>query len=79
MLSFLTKPSKAFNLPYGSLEEGKLADIVLLDLNEEKEIDVKEFASKGTNTPFAGWKCKGWPVLTMVEGKVVWQNGGVKA
>ncbi|WP_019242378.1 MULTISPECIES: dihydroorotase [Bacillus] len=80
LLSFLTsKPSEAFKLPYGTLQEGKLADVVLLDLNEEKEIDVKEFASKGINTPFAGWNCKGWPVLTMVEGKVVWQKESIQA
>lgn len=79
LLGFLTnKPSEAFNLPFGSLEEGKAADIVLLDLQEEKEIDVNEFASKGKNTPFGGWKCKGWPVLTMVDGKVVWQKENVK-
>lgn len=80
LLSFLTnKPSEAFHLPFGTLEEGKVADIVLLDLQEEKEINVNEFASKGKNTPFGGWKCKGWPVLTMVEGKVVWQKENVKA
>lgn len=80
LLAFLTsKPSEAFKLPYGAIEEGKLADIVLLDINEEKAIDVNEFASKGKNTPFKGWNCKGWPVLTMVDGKVVWQKESVKA
>ncbi|MBD3106797.1 dihydroorotase [Bacillus sp. AGMB 02131] len=80
LLNFLTsKPSDAFKLPYGRIEEGKPADIVLIDLNEEKEIDVNEFASKGKNTPFAGWNCKGWPVLTMVDGKVVFQKETVKA
>lgn len=80
LLAFLTKkPSEAFKLPYGVIEEGSVADIVLLDLQEEKAIDVNEFASKGKNTPFGGWNCKGWPVLTMVEGEVVWQKGSVKA
>ena len=80
LLNFLTsKPSDAFKLPYGRIEEGKPADIVLIDLNEEKEIDVNEFASKGKNTPFAGWNCKGWPVLTIVDGKVVFQKETVKA
>ncbi|MGN1386366.1 MAG: dihydroorotase [Bacillus sp. (in: firmicutes)] len=80
LLNFLTsKPSDAFKLPYGRIEEGKPADIVLIDLNEEKEIDVNEFASKGKNTPFAGWNCKGWPVLTMVDGEVVFQKETVKA
>jgi len=80
LLSYLTsKPCDAFKLPYGKIEEGKQADIVLLDLKEEKVIDVNEFASKGKNTPFAGWKCKGWPVLTMVDGKVVFQKESIQA
>jgi len=80
LLQFLTKkPCESFNLPFGTIEEGKIADIVLLDLNEEKEIDVNEFASKGKNTPFAGWSCKGWPVLTIVEGKIAWKKESVKA
>ena len=79
-MQFLTnKPCESFNLPFGTIEEGKIADIVLLDLNEEKEIDVNEFASKGKNTPFAGWSCKGWPVLTIVEGKIAWKKESVKA
>ena len=80
LLSYLTsKPCDAFKLPYGRIEEGKQADIVLLDLKEEKVIDVNEFVSKGKNTPFAGWNCKGWPVLTMVDGKVVFQKERIQA
>ncbi|MGN1401735.1 MAG: dihydroorotase [Bacillus sp. (in: firmicutes)] len=74
-----SKPCEAFNLPYGVLEEGAAADIVLIDLHEERKIDPALFASKGRNTPFAGWNCKGWPVLTMVDGKIVWHKEMVGA
>ncbi len=37
------------------------------------------FLSKGKNTPFGGWNCKGWPVTTIVDGKVAWRKGRVKA
>lgn len=78
LISFLTiKPSEAFGLPYGRIEKGTSADIVLLDLQEEREIDPKEFLSKGKNTPFAGWKCKGWPVITIAQGKIAWEKGRV--
>lgn len=78
LLLFLTKkPAEAFDLPYGTIEAGAPADLVLLDLNEERAIDPKEFLSKGKNTPFSGWKCKGWPVMTIVEGKIVWEKGSV--
>ena len=49
-------------------------DITVIDLDREKVIDPKDFASKGRNTPFAGWKLKGWPVLTILNGKVTWQD-----
>lgn len=69
-----TKPADIFQLPYGSLTEGSLADITIIDLDTEKEINANEFASKGRNTPFNGWKVKGNPVLTMAGGKVVYQH-----
>jgi dihydroorotase len=78
LIMFLTKkPANAFNLPFGKIEEGALADLVLLDLNEERAINPEEFLSKGKNTPFGGWKCKGWPVMTLVNGQIVWEKGRV--
>jgi len=68
------KPAEIFGLPYGRLEEGAPADLTVIDLDEEKEIDPGTFASKGKNTPFAGWRCKGWPTLTMTAGKIVYQG-----
>lgn len=65
------KPAESFQLPYGRLEIGADADVTVIDLDTEKAIDPDSFASKGRNTPFAGWKCKGWPVLTMVAGRLV--------
>ena len=68
------KPAEIFGLPYGRLEESAPADLTVIDLDEEKEIDPGTFASKGKNTPFAGWRCKGWPTLTMTAGKIVYQG-----
>ncbi|UFJ41965.1 dihydroorotase [Brevibacillus humidisoli] len=68
------KPARLFGLPYGRLAEGEVADLVAIDLEKERAIDPDSFASKGRNTPFAGWKCKGWPMLTMVDGEVVWRQ-----
>jgi dihydroorotase len=66
------KPAELFGLPYGVLAEGKSADLTVIDLEKEQVIEPKNFRSKGKNTPFAGWKCKGWPILTIYQGKVVW-------
>ncbi|MFC7442353.1 dihydroorotase [Laceyella putida] len=68
------KPAEIFGLPYGELAEGKTADITVIDLENEREIDPATFKSKGRNTPFAGWKVKGWPVLTLLEGNITWQE-----
>ncbi|GED70679.1 dihydroorotase [Brevibacillus reuszeri] len=69
------KPAAAFGLPYGRLEVGAPADLTVIDLETDKTIDPTTFASKGTNTPFTGWACKGWPILTLVDGKIVHQEG----
>ncbi|WP_144700888.1 dihydroorotase [Fictibacillus phosphorivorans] len=68
------KPSESFNLPYGKLEEGSLADLTIIDLEKEEKINAKDFVSKGKNTPFDGWNCIGWPVATIFGGKLVYQR-----
>lgn len=76
LIDFLTvKPAEAFRLSSGRLAVGKPADITILDLETEQVIDPHTFVSKGKNTPFAGWPCQGWPVMTFVDGKPVWQKG----
>lgn len=73
--SLTIKPAETFDLPFGKIEVGAPADIVLLNLEEEHEINPAEFLSKGKNTPFAGWKCKGWPELTIAAGQIAWEKG----
>ena len=72
------KPAELFGLPWGELAVGKEADLTVLDLNQEKTIDANDFASKGKNTPFHGWKVKGWPILTMMNGNVTWKATDLK-
>lgn len=80
LVDYLTvKPADAFGLNYGVLEPGKEADIVIIDLENLEKIEPENFLSKGKNTPFAGWECKGWPVMTMVKGKIAWSKETVKA
>ncbi|WP_270181808.1 dihydroorotase [Alkalihalobacillus sp. CinArs1] len=76
LVDWLTiKPAGAFGLPHGTLKEGVAADITLIDLNKEEHIDPDTFVSKGRNTPFKGWKCKGWAAMTLVNGKKVFEKG----
>ncbi|GIO21899.1 dihydroorotase [Oceanobacillus sp. J11TS1] len=68
------KPAAVFGLPYGTLEEGAPADITIVDLEKTAKIDRYQFASKGKNTPFHGWEVTGFPVMTIVAGKVVFEE-----
>lgn len=56
----------------GSIEAGKLADIVIFDPNAEYVVDVNEFASKGRNTPYNGKMLKGRVLQTICGGRVVY-------
>ncbi|MFD1955166.1 dihydroorotase [Paenibacillus thailandensis] len=67
-------PAKVFRLAEGRLEEGAPADITIIDLDSERTVVPETFASKSKNTPFGGWKLQGWPVATVVNGKVVWSE-----
>lgn len=69
-----TKPAEIFDLPYGKIAVGSTADFTVIDLEKEQDINPEEFKSKGRNTPFTGWKAQGWPVMTVVEGKIVYQE-----
>ncbi|MEI3606703.1 dihydroorotase [Pseudogracilibacillus sp. SE30717A] len=68
------KPAEVFNLPYGRLEENRMADITVVDLEQQFTIDKQTFYSKGKNTPFDGWKVYGNPLLTIVSGKIVYKK-----
>ncbi len=75
LIDWMTKkPAEVFNLPFGTLAVGEEADLVLIDLNKEQEIDRTTFVSKGKNTPFDGWTCAGWPVKTIYGGEIVWED-----
>jgi dihydroorotase len=69
-----TAPAAVFGLEQGRLEPGAPADITIIDLETERAVDPEMFLSKSKNMPFGGWKLRGWPVLTMVGGSVVWQE-----
>ena len=62
----VTKPRERFALPLG-------ADFSVWDLDAEYEIDPSDFVSLGKATPFAGWKVQGKCLLTVCDGKIVYQ------
>ena len=70
---FVTNPNKVFGLPERKIEEGYVADITVLDIKTEREYTKEEILSKGKNSPYIGMKLKGFPILTICNGKIVWE------
>ena len=67
---FTDGPREVLGLKPLHLEEGAEASLVLLD-PKEAPVEPARFASKARYSPWAGWVLGGWPVLTLVEGRVV--------
>lgn len=58
----------------GSLQKGFDADITLVDLKKEHTVSSEFFGSFSDYLVYEGWKLKGWPITTMVRGKLVTEN-----
>jgi dihydroorotase (multifunctional complex type) len=66
------KPAEIFNLKdRGSLEQGKKADLTVIDFNRKFKIDASKFHSKAKYSPFDGWEVQGRPVKTFVNGRLI--------
>lgn len=68
------RPAQILGLEKGVVEEGKAADLVIFNPDKEYTIDVSDFYSRGKNTPFAGRKVKGMVMVTIVDGRVVFEK-----
>ncbi|MDF2844400.1 MAG: pyrC [Herbinix sp.] len=65
-------PAKVLKYDRGCIGEGKVADLVIVNLEEEYIIDKNRSYSKGRNTPFHGKKVFGRIECTFVAGKQVY-------
>lgn len=69
-----TNPAKILGVDRGYIKEGAVADIVVIDPEKEYTVDKNKFYSRGKNTPFEGRVLKGVIKMTLVSGKVVYDN-----
>jgi dihydroorotase len=77
LLSKLTcEPAKVIgrNGELGTLKAGAPANITILDPDREWIVDSRNFASKGKNTPYDGYKFKGKVMATISRGKLVYTD-----
>lgn len=71
-------PVKIFKIKNkGFIKEGFDADLAIIDLELEKEVKNDELFTKCKWSPFNGWKLKGWPIATIVNGNVIFSNGKI--
>ena len=67
-------PIKVFNLPKRDLKEGMIADIAIIDIENEHKYTKKEILSKGKNSPFIDKSYYGFNKCTLVNGKIVYKK-----
>ena len=66
-----TGPARVLSLPGGTLKPGSPADVTVFHPDGKVTIRAASFRSRSRNTPFDGWKLRGHPVATFVEGRRV--------
>ena len=67
-------PIKVFDLPYRALKENEIADIAVIDIENEHKYTSDEILSKGINSPFINNNYYGFTKYTLVNGKVVYKK-----
>ena len=72
-------PARILRLDKGTLSVGSDADVTILDLDSERTVDPSKVHSRSHNCPFNGRRLKGWPIATVVGGRLVFRNGECRA
>ncbi len=72
-----TRPAQLFGLwpRKGCLEPGSDADLVLFDPQLKQCIQHQHLHDNADYSPYEGFSCQGWPVLTLCRGEVVAKQG----
>jgi dihydroorotase len=69
-----TGPASAFGLRGGTLAEGRLADVTVIDPEVTWTCVPAGLRSRSRNTPFAGRPMRGRARLTIVGGRIVYSG-----
>jgi dihydroorotase len=74
ILKISANPARILGLDHG-LRPGREADITIIDPDVHYKVDVERFQSLSRNCPFDGWQLQGKAVLTMIDGRIVFEEG----
>lgn len=69
-----TNPTTRFGIHGNDIKENSRADLAIFDLESEETVTRNKLGSKSSNTPFMDTSLKGFCVMTIVNGKIVWQG-----
>ncbi len=71
-------PARVYGLPTkGRIARGFEADLTLVDLRSRRRIESASLASPCGWSPFEGFAVTGWPVATIVRGRIVMRDGAL--
>jgi dihydropyrimidinase len=75
-----SRPAQIFGLypKKGTLMVGADADITLIDLYHEREVDISDSHSWSDFSPWHGKTLRGWPVYTIVRGQLAMAEGEIR-
>jgi dihydroorotase len=72
-------PAEAYRIPNkGRILEGWDADLTLVDLDATRVAHNPDMYTKVRWSPWAGRELRGWPVYTIVNGEIAFDNGRIR-
>ena len=63
----------------GTIRQKSDADLTIVDLELEQKVTPDLLHSYSDYTIYDGWTLRGWPILTMVRGEVIMENGMINS
>ncbi len=59
----------------GTIAVGSDADLVIMDIGTPHRVRNSELYTAAPFSPWEGWELRCWPTLTMIRGRVIFENG----